>query len=107
MKFGLTTGRKQAVKQKHIRKLTVAAKRVPTQPKREGSMSASDGKTTVMLDDAMANLVAKVAYSTDRNKSEIIRACILLAIDTVAASPALINRLSVADREDYRKLIGK
>lgn len=65
---------------------------------------SNDSKITFMCDDAMSALLSKVSFDTDRNKSEIIRACVLLSIDTLAASPALINRLQLEDRNDYRKL---
>lgn len=70
-------------------------------------MATADNKVTVMLDDATASLISKVSFRTDRNRSEIIRACILLSIDSVAATPSLVHRISVADREDYRELTGK
>jgi hypothetical protein len=63
---------------------------------------SADNKLTFMCDDAMAELLAKVAFHSDKNKSEIIRACVLLAIDTVAANPALINKISISDRISHQ-----
>ncbi len=60
-----------------------------------------------MCCDAMANLIGQVSFEIDRSKSEIIRACILHSIDALRACPTLVNRLSVEDRKDYRKLAGK
>ena len=69
-------------------------------------MPQQDRKETFMCCDAMANLIGKVAYEADRNKSEVIRACILLAIDTIRETPSLTNRLSIEDRKDYQNLTG-
>jgi len=65
---------------------------------------ANDSKVTFMCDESMANLLSKVSFDTDNNKSEIIRACILLSIDTVRNTPSLVQRIQLADRTDYRNL---
>ena len=65
---------------------------------------ANDAKVTFMCDESMANLLSKVAFDSDNNKSEIIRACILLSIDTVRNTPSLVQRLQLSDRIDYRNL---
>ena len=65
---------------------------------------ANDSKITFMCDEAMADLLAKVSFSSDCNKSEVIRACILLGIDTVAQAPSLVQRLSLSDRKDYQNM---
>jgi len=63
-----------------------------------------DTKVTFMCDEGMSDLLSKVAFDTDRNKSEIIRACILLSIDTLRNTPSLVQRLSLSDRIDNQKL---
>lgn len=65
-------------------------------------MSAVDNKLTFMCDDAMLSLLSRVAFESDKTKSEIIRACVLLAIDTIAANPPLINKISISDRISHR-----
>jgi len=65
---------------------------------------ANDSKVTFMCDESMANLLSKVSFDTDNNKPEIIRACILLSIDTVRNTPSLVQRIQLADRTDYRNL---
>lgn len=65
---------------------------------------SNDSKITFMCDDRMMSLLSRVSFDTDRNKSEIIRACILLSIDTLRESPALIQRLALEDRKDYQRL---
>ena len=62
---------------------------------------SKDKKETFMCSDSMAELIGKVAYKADRNKSDVIRACILLSIDTVLANPSLTNRISIEDRKDH------
>ncbi len=62
---------------------------------------AKDRKETFMCSDAMADLVGRVAFDADRSKSEVIRACILLSIDTVRSIPSLTNRISIDDRKDH------
>lgn len=63
---------------------------------------SKDTKVTFMCDEGLAELIGKVAFDTDRNKSEIIRACILMSIETVRMVPSLTNRLSMEDRRDYQ-----
>ena len=62
----------------------------------------ADVKITFMCPESLAALISKVGFDTDRNKSEIIRACILLGIDTVSQVPTLTNRLSMEDRKDHQ-----
>ncbi len=57
-----------------------------------------DQKITVMIDDQLADLIAKVAFGLDCTKSEVIRACILLGIDTISSNPPLISKISINDR---------
>jgi hypothetical protein len=65
---------------------------------------ANDLKITFMCDAGIGDLLSSVAFHSDYNKSEIIRACILLSIDTIQATPSLVQRVALSDRKDYRKL---
>lgn len=65
-------------------------------------MSGQDTKVTFMCSEQLAELVGKVSFETDFNKSEVIRTCILLGIDTIRANPALASKIGVSDRRDYQ-----
>lgn len=65
-------------------------------------MSGQDTKVTFMCPEQLAELVGRVSFETDLNKSEVIRACILLGIDTIRANPALANTIDVQGRRDYQ-----
>ena len=62
----------------------------------------NDTKITFMCSAPLAQLISKVAFDADRNKSEVIRACILLSIDAVNANPTLANRIAIEDRKDHQ-----
>lgn len=62
----------------------------------------NDTKITFMCNESLAELVGKVAFDIDRNKSEVIRACILLSIDAIRMTPSLANRMAVEDRKDHQ-----
>ena len=63
-------------------------------------MSGNDAKVTFMCPEQLADLVGKVSFEIDLNKSEVIRACILLSIDTIRNTPSLAKRIDVKDRND-------
>jgi len=63
----------------------------------------ADVKITFMCPEPLADLIGKVGFDIDRNKSEIIRACLLLGIDTISQVPTLTNRLSMEDRKGHQK----
>ncbi len=63
---------------------------------------SNDQKITFMCPDSMTDLIGKVSFEIDRNKSELLRACVLLSIDTIRANPSLTNRLSIEDRKDHQ-----
>lgn len=65
-------------------------------------MRKVDNKVSFMLDDELSEILAKVAFALDRNKSEVIRACILLSIDTIAANPPLLSKISIEDRINHK-----
>jgi hypothetical protein len=64
---------------------------------------ANDRKETFMCPEQMAELIGKVAFDIDRSKSEVVRACILLSIETIRVNPSLANRITVEDRLDYQR----
>ena len=41
-------------------------------------------------------------FEIDLNKSEVIRACILLSIDTIRNTPSLAKNIDVKDRKDHQ-----
>ena len=53
---------------------------------------------TFKVSEPMAAWICKIAFDMEKNKSEIIRACILLSLDTVANTPSLVNRIRFEDR---------
>lgn len=53
---------------------------------------------TFKLDKDMAEWVQKTAFDLDIPKSELIRCCLLLSIDTIRATPSLVNRIQFKDR---------
>lgn len=55
-------------------------------------------KITFMINDKFSDLLAKVTFDLDSDKSSVIRACILLSIDTLKANPHLIKNISIDDR---------
>lgn len=65
---------------------------------------ANDSKETFMCPEQLAELIGKVAFEVDRSKSEVIRACILLSVDTIRATPSLVNRVAVEDRLDHQRV---
>ena len=54
---------------------------------------------TFKVSEAMADLISRTAFDIDKGKSELIRCCILLSIDTVKACPSLVNRIQLEDRQ--------
>lgn len=53
---------------------------------------------TFKAPEDMAAWISKVAFDLDKSKSELIRACVLLSMDTVANTPSLCNRIQFEDR---------
>ena len=54
---------------------------------------------TFKCDEKMAEWVSKEAFDMDKTKSELIRCCLLLSVDTVKANPSLVNRIQFEDRK--------
>ncbi len=59
---------------------------------------AKETTITFKTSEPLADLIGRIAFETDKNKSEVIRACVLLGIDTVRATPSLVNRIQIEDR---------
>ena len=64
------------------------------------NMSGNDAKVTFMCPEQLSDLIGRVSFEIDLNKSEVIRACILLSIDTIRATPSLAKRVDIKDRKD-------
>ena len=54
---------------------------------------------TFKVSEPMAEWISRTAFQIDKNKSEVIRACILLSMDTVAATPSLVHRIQFEDQK--------
>ena len=54
---------------------------------------------TFKVSEKFADLLGKASFDIDKGKSEIIRTCILLSIDTIKSVPSLVNRIQIEDRE--------
>jgi hypothetical protein len=64
---------------------------------------ATDVSVTFKVDEDMATWLRKAAFEMDKPKSEIIRCCILLSLDTVVNTPSLVNRIQFDDRESIKQ----
>jgi len=53
---------------------------------------------TFKTSEALADLIGRTAFEIDKSKSEIIRSCVLLSIDTIKNVPSLVNRIHIEDR---------
>jgi len=58
---------------------------------------------TFKLSEEMADWVSRTAFDLDKNKSEVIRCCILLSLDAIIAVPSLTNRIQFEDRTSIRQ----
>jgi hypothetical protein len=67
-----------------------------------GETMGQDTKVTFMCSEQLADLVSRVSFEIDQSKSEVIRTCILLGIDTLRANPALINKIDLGDRKEHQ-----
>ena len=50
------------------------------------------------ISEELEDLISKTSFEIDKNKSEVIRTCVLLSIDTVKKYPSLVNRIQFEDR---------
>lgn len=58
---------------------------------------AIDASITFKTTDVMEAALQKVCYQTERSKSELIRACITVALPLLVANPSLIYRLDFSE----------
>jgi len=61
---------------------------------------ANDVTVTFKVSDEFADLLGRASFDIDKGKSEIIRACILLGIDTIKANPSLVNIVQIDTRKN-------
>ena len=64
---------------------------------KEINQMASEISITIKTTEIMAAAIGKLSFDSDRNKSEIIRACICLGLPILKASPTLIHRLDFTE----------
>ena len=60
-------------------------------------MAAKEVTITFKTSDPLAEFLRVVMMDSDKNKSEIIRCCLLLGLSTVRACPSLVNRIQIED----------
>jgi predicted transcriptional regulator len=58
---------------------------------------ANDIGTTFKMSEDMESALSKLAFDADRSKSEIIRACVCLALPVIKANQSLIYRLDFSE----------
>lgn len=60
-------------------------------------MASKEVTLTFKVSDSLEDLLMETMIKTDKNKSEIIRCCLLLGLHTVMACPSLVNRIQIED----------
>lgn len=60
---------------------------------------AKEVALNLKISEEMATLIGRTSYDLDKNKSELVRCCILLALPLIKTMPSLINRIQL---EDYK-----
>ena len=65
--------------------------------KENETMAKEQTTLNLQIPDAMADLLSKAIFETDKTKSEIVRCCILLALPTILKCPSLVHRIQVSD----------
>ena len=63
---------------------------------------ATEVSNTFKVTEDMAKWIGQAAFDMDKSKSEVIRACILLSLDTVFNCPSLVHRIQFEDRKAIR-----
>ena len=58
---------------------------------------ATDISITFKAQEEMETAIGTIAMAADRNKSEVIRACISLALPIIKANPTLIYRIAFSE----------
>lgn len=64
-----------------------------------GEAMGTDVSVTFKVTEEMARWIGQSAFTIDKSKSEIIRACILLSMDTILNCPSLVHRIQFEDRK--------
>ena len=62
---------------------------------KENEMAQKEVTITFKVSEMLADMIGRATFETDKNKSEIIRACILLSLPTLLACPSLTNMIQV------------
>ena len=60
---------------------------------KENQNMAQEVSITIKTTEEMADAIGKLSFDSDRNKSEIIRACICLGLPVLRSNTSLIYRL--------------
>lgn len=58
---------------------------------------STDISITFKAQEEMETAIGTIAMKADRNKSEVIRACISLALPIIKANPTLIYRIAFSE----------
>lgn len=66
-------------------------------------MAQKEVTITFKVSEQLADMLGRATFEIDKNKSEIIRACILLSLPTILACPSLANRIQVEDFKHNNK----
>ena len=61
------------------------------------NMAQKEVTITFKVSEMLADMIGRAIFETDKNKSEIIRDCILLSLPTIIACPSLANRVTPED----------
>ena len=64
-----------------------------TEQKETEKKMAQEISITIKTTEEMADAIGKLSFDSDRNKSEIIRACVCLGLPVLRTNPSLIYRL--------------
>jgi len=64
-----------------------------------GEIMTADMSVTFKVSEEMAKWIGHSAFTIDKSKSEVIRACILLSLDTIINCPSLVHRIQFEDRK--------
>lgn len=71
------------------------------QTEKETEKMAQEVSITIKTSEEMAAAIGKLSFDSDRNKSEIIRACVCLGL------PILKENFSLIHRIDYSEFVKK
>ena len=64
---------------------------------KENEMASKEVTLTFKVSEPLEDLLRETMIQTDKNKSEIIRCCLLLGLHTVQKCPSLVNRIQIED----------